>query len=81
MYSARFKISSIYFFQRNTRYQQPLVVLIKYPRCLIEILAYCLVLPITNRPTFIRGLCLMPGNDQVFMHRLAGTALAPEGWN
>ena len=63
------------------RYQQPLVVLIKYPRCLIEILPYCLVLPITNTPTFIRGLCLMPGNDQVFMHRLAGIALAPEGRN
>ena len=36
-----------------------MVVLVKYPRCLIEILAYCLVLPITNTPAFIRGLCLI----------------------
>ena len=80
MHSVRFlKFLQPMFFQRKTRCQQLFVVLIKYTRCLIEIQAYCLVLPITNTPAFIRGLCSMPGNDQVFMRRLASTTLAPEG--
>ena len=78
VFCAFLKISSTYFFQRKTRCQELFVVLIKYPRCLIEIQAYCLVLPITNTPAFIRGLCSMPGNDQVFMRKLASTTLAPE---